>query len=121
MTAAAALGLDMILDTVSANHEIMPYAGMLDAAGKYICIGLTTAPFSIAAPALLFSQKTIQGSLIGGTKATQEMIDFCCEKGIYPAIQVIPATDIIATLKKLDEKNDSVVRYVIDCATIPAA
>lgn len=110
--------LDIILDTISANHEIMPYASLLASDGQHTLIGLTTQPFSVPGAPFLFSQKSIRGSLIGGTQKTQEMIDFCCSKGVYPAIKVIDAKEISDTLKKLDEKNDSIVRYVIDCSTI---
>eukprot|EP00227_Mantoniella_beaufortii_P015055 CAMPEP_0197592856 /NCGR_PEP_ID=MMETSP1326-20131121/16142_1 /TAXON_ID=1155430 /ORGANISM="Genus nov. species nov., Strain RCC2288" /LENGTH=360 /DNA_ID=CAMNT_0043158661 /DNA_START=48 /DNA_END=1130 /DNA_ORIENTATION=+ len=117
--AAAAGSLDIVLDTVSANHELMPYANLLCGDGQMTLIGLTTEPFSVPGAPFLFSQKSLRGSLIGGTQRTQEMIDFCCSKGVYPDIKVIPATEVMDVLKKLEEKNDSIVRYVIDCATIP--
>jgi uncharacterized zinc-type alcohol dehydrogenase-like protein len=88
-SAKAAVGtLDIILDTVSANHEMMPYADLLAADGQMTLVGLTTAPFTVPGAPFLFSQKSIRGTLIGGTQKTQEMIDFCCSKKIYPAIQV---------------------------------
>jgi D-arabinose 1-dehydrogenase-like Zn-dependent alcohol dehydrogenase len=97
----------------------MQYDGLLETSGKHVLIGLTTMPFSLPGAAMLFTKKTITGSLIGGAKATQDMIDFCCAKNIYPEIEVIGADKIVDALKALDGKNDSLKRYVIDCSTIP--
>jgi len=56
--------------------------------GELILIGLTGAPFSIPGAPFVFSQKSMRGSLISGTQRTQEMIDFCCSKKVFPEIKV---------------------------------
>lgn len=117
---AAAGSLDLVLDTISAEHEITQYTSLLHNTGKYVVIGGTSGT-SLATFALLMTQKSLHGSLIGGTRSTQEMMDFCCEKNVFPQVEVIPASDIAKVLKHLTEKNDQVIRYVIDCSTIPKA
>eukprot|EP00960_Hanusia_phi_P039500 753915-Hanusia_phi.AAC.31 len=119
--AKAAKSLDIILDTVSADHEVMPYIGLLATKGTHVMIGLTTKPLSVAGSALLFGRQNVTGSLIGGMQRTQEMIDFCCSKNIFPDVKVIGATEIKDALTKLEGKNDSLVRYVIDCGTFKSA
>lgn len=62
---------------------------------------------------LLAGMKTISGSITGGTKDTQEMMDFCAAHGIHPMIEVIPiqyANEAINRLLKRDVKY----RFVID-------
>ena len=48
-------------------------------------------------------------------------MDYCLGKGIYPEVEIIDAGKIGEAMRKLDEKNDRVVRYVVDCGTIPSA
>eukprot|EP00802_Teleaulax_amphioxeia_P019922 Tamp_20177.p1 GENE.Tamp_20177~~Tamp_20177.p1 ORF type:complete len:361 (+),score=102.73 Tamp_20177:39-1085(+) len=114
----AAKSFDLILDTVSADHEIMPYIGTLKTDGKHVLIGLTGKPMSIAGAPFLFGRVSVTGSLIGGIKATQEMMDFCTKNNIYPNVQVIKASEVQGALEKLDKKSDQIVRYVIDCSTL---
>ena len=59
-------------------------------------------------------RKTIAGSVIGGIKATQEVIDFCAENKIYPDTQIIKADQIGWAWKSLLEENKDGIRYVID-------
>ena len=63
----APAGLDLILDTVSAPHDIEPYLKLLAPNGRLVLLGLTSEPFKLSSSNLVFSQKVIQGSLIGGT------------------------------------------------------
>jgi uncharacterized zinc-type alcohol dehydrogenase-like protein len=66
---------------------------------------------------LIFKRRAIAGSLIGGIAETQEMLDFCADKGIVSDIEMIPA-------QKIDEAYDRMVRsdvkyrFVIDIATV---
>jgi D-arabinose 1-dehydrogenase-like Zn-dependent alcohol dehydrogenase len=48
------------------------------------------------------------------------MMDFCVAKGIYPEVEVIKMDQIVPSLQKLKEKNDRLVRFVIDCSSITA-
>jgi len=113
----AAKSFDLILDTVSADHELMPYIGTLKTDGKHVLIGLTGKPFSLPGAPFLFGRVSVTGSLIGGIERTQEMMDFSVKNNIYPNITVIKAPEIQGALEKLDKKSDTIVRYVIDCSS----
>ena len=116
--AAAADSLDLILDTVSACHDSQPYAKMLDKRGTLCMLGLQVTPVAVNATQFVFMRKSVTGSLIGGMKNTQEMIDFCCSRDIYPEIKVIDVAKAPDALQALADGNCSGVRYVIDCKTI---
>ncbi|KAL4540594.1 hypothetical protein Ndes2526A_g03565 [Nannochloris sp. 'desiccata'] len=77
---AAAGSLDGIIDTVSAMHDLQAYVALLRASGKYVCVGAPPEPYQIHAFALLMRRILVGGSLIGGIKETQEMLDICAEK-----------------------------------------
>ena len=63
---------------------------------------------------LVFNRIGIVGSLIGGIRETQEVLDLCAEHDIKPAIKMIGVNDINDVLKTLEEGNDSDYRHVID-------
>jgi len=104
---------DLILDTVSAKHEIAPFVGALKTHGVFVTVGAPPEPFSISGFAFIFGNKTWYGSLIGGIKETQEMIDFCAKHDIVSDVEVIP-------IDKFEEAYDRTIkadvkyRFVID-------
>jgi len=114
----AAGSLDLILNTVSATHEISTYLPLLARSGTIVQLGLSTNPHSISVFPLILRQVKITGSMIGGMRETQECIDFCAKHNILPTTQLITADKLDEVYKTLQEKNDLVVRYVID---IPAS
>ena len=85
----AAGGLDAILDTVSAKHDLSFYVNLLKVNGKYVIVGAPPEPYALSAFQLIFGRKLVAGSLIGGIKETQEMLDFCAEKNVLPMIEKI--------------------------------
>lgn len=111
--AAAAGTFDGIIDTVSAKHDFGEYVGLLDANGKYVVVGAPPDPFQVSAFSLLFRRITLGGSLIGGIKETQEMLDFCAEKKIACEIEKIPMKMVNEALDRM-EKGDVKYRFVID-------
>lgn len=84
-----------------------PYHELLGTDGKLVLIGLTTEPHKVSGLPLLLQRQTLTGSLIGGIKRTQEMIDFCCSKNLYPEIELVNASQIASTLQRLKTKNDT--------------
>ena len=113
--AALAQKCDIILNTVSAPHDLNVYLQLLNYNGILVQLGLVTAPHTINQFPLMLKRHSIGGSFIGGTAATQEVIDLCFEHSIYPDIQLIEAKDIDWAWKKLCEsKNGDGLRYVID-------
>ena len=87
--AAHAGTFDFILDTISADHDINAYIGMLGLDGEITLVGAPEKPLPVSAFALLFGRKSLSGSLIGGIAETQEMLDFCGKHGITADVEVI--------------------------------
>ena len=113
--------LDVILDTVSAPHDVSALVDLLAPDGTLVLLGLDAHPVSLPPKSLVFSRRVVRGSLIAGTKSTEACLEWCASRGVFPEVRVIGANRAADALKALDEKNDAAVRYVIDCATIPRA
>ncbi len=85
---------DFILDTISADHDINAYIGMLGLDGNITLVGAPEKPLAVSAFALLFGRKSLSGSLIGGIKETQEMLDFCGRHNITSDVEIIPINKV---------------------------
>nr|AFY63472.1 geraniol dehydrogenase [Perilla frutescens] len=110
----AAVGtLDGIIDTVSAEHPLVPLMSLLKPHGKLIVVGAPEKPLQLHAFSLIQGRKTVAGSAIGGMKETQEMIDFAAKKNIIPDVEVIPIDYINTAMDRL-LKSDVKYRFVID-------
>ncbi len=107
---------DFILDTVSAKHDFTPYLGSLKMDGTMVLVGAAPEPSEVSAFALIFGRKKLTGSLIGGIKETQEMLDYCAKKKVYADIELIPATEINAAYERTI-KGKVKYRFVIDAKT----
>jgi uncharacterized zinc-type alcohol dehydrogenase-like protein len=82
-----------------------------------VLLGVPPAPTPIAAGSLIFGRKTLSGSLIGGIKETQEMLDFCGKHNITADIELIPIQKINEAYDRV-VKNDVKYRFVIDMASL---
>lgn len=112
----AAVGtMDGIIDTVSADHPLVPLISLLKHNGKLVLVGAPTKPHELPAFPLLSGRKMVGGSLIGGIKETQEMIDFAAKHKITAAIELIPIDYINTAMERL-QKSDVRYRFVIDIA-----
>jgi len=109
---------DMILDTVSAPHDYNAYLGLLRRDGTMVLVGVPE-PSMLAAPALIFGRKRLAGSLIGGIKETQEMLDFCAAHQVAADVEVIGIEDINAAYERM-LRSDVRYRFVIDIASLRA-
>lgn len=105
--------LDLIVDTVSAQHDFTPYLGTLKIDGTMVLVGAAPEPNMVAAFSLIFGRKKLAGSLIGGIKETQEMLDFCARKKVFADVEVIPAADINEAFERTI-KSQVKYRFVID-------
>ena len=110
---AAAESFDLIINTVSATHEIAGHLQLLARDGTMVMLGLTTEGLPVFAVPLLWRRRSVAGSLIGGIRETQEMLDFCAEHGIASDIEVISPDQINEAYARL-EKSDVRYRFVID-------
>jgi len=115
---AHANSFDFILNTVAASHSLDAFTGLLKRDGTMVLVGVPEHPHPSPSVAnLIFKRRAIAGSLIGGIAETQEMLDFCADKGIVSDIEMIP-------MQKIDEAYDRMVkgdvkyRFVIDNATL---
>ncbi|XP_062145046.1 probable cinnamyl alcohol dehydrogenase 1 isoform X2 [Alnus glutinosa] len=103
---------DFIIDTASGDHPFDPYMSLLKISGVLVLVGFPSeVKFSPAS--LILGLRTISGSVTGGTKVTQEMIDYCAAQNIYPNIEVIPIQYANEALERLIKK-DVKYRFVID-------
>lgn len=106
-----------ILDTVSAPHDYNAYLNLLKTDGTMILVGAPETPTPVQAFSLIFKRRRLAGSLIGGIKETQAMLDFCAEHQIESDIEMIP-------IQQVNEAYDRVVRgdvryrFVIDMASL---
>ena len=108
---------DFILDTISAEHDINAYLKMLGLEGNITLVGAPEKPLAVSAFALIFGRKSISGSLIGGIKETQEMLDFCGEHNITADVEVIPIQKVNEAYERL-VKSDVKYRFSIDIASL---
>ena len=108
---------DFILDTISANHDIQAYMGLLKLDGALVLVGVPSEPAKVHAMSFIFGRKTLAGSLIGGIAETQEMLDFCGQHGITSDVEVIPVEKINEAYERTI-KSDVRYRFVIDLATL---
>src|ERR1700740_1660 len=85
---------NFILDTASAQHDINSYLTLLKLDGTLTLVGAPPKPLPVAAFSLLFGRHSLAGSGIGGIRETQEMLDFCADKGITADVAVIQIPQI---------------------------
>lgn len=115
--AANAGRFSFILDTVSAQHDYNAYLGLLKRDGTMVLVGAPPEPTPVAAFGLIFGRRRLAGSLIGGIKETQEMLDFCAEHGVASDIELIPIQQINEAYERM-LKGDVRYRFVIDLASL---
>lgn len=109
---------DFILDTVSASHDLDCYTALLKRDGALCLVGVPPLPHpSPNIFPLVFGRKAIVGSLIGGIAETQEMLDFCAEKGITAEIETISVMNIEKAYERM-LKSDVKYRFVIDIGSL---
>jgi alcohol dehydrogenase (NADP+) len=114
---AHAGSFDFILDTVSAPHDINPLIASLRLDGHLVLVGLPTEPLATMAAGLIWSRRSVAGSLIGGLRETQEMLDYCAEHGIASDVEIIPIQQVNEAFERTI-KADVKYRFVIDMASL---
>lgn len=108
---------DLILDTVSADHDIDSYMDLLKRSGQMVLVGAPEKPQQISAFSLIFQRRHISGSLIGGIKETQEMLDYCGKHNIVSDIELISMNQINTAFERI-LASDVKYRFVIDMSTL---
>jgi len=110
---------NFILDTIAADHDINAFINMLGLDGNITLVGAPETPLKVSAFGLIFGRKSLSGSLIGGIKETQEMLDFCGEHNITSDVEVIPVQKINEAYERM-VKSDVRYRFSIDMASLKA-
>jgi uncharacterized zinc-type alcohol dehydrogenase-like protein len=110
-----AKSFDFIIDTVSAPHDLNAYLALLKRDGVLTLVGAPPDDVPVSAFSLLMPRRQLAGSLIGGIAETQEMLDFCAERGITCNIELIGIEQINEAYERM-LKSDVKYRFVIDMA-----
>ena len=110
--------LDLILNTVSVPHDLDPYLNALRRDGTMVLLGVPPTPHPMPfVGGLIFGRRALAGSLIGGIKETQELLDFCGKHGITSDIEQIPMSEINTAYERM-LRSDVKYRFVIDMASL---
>ena len=110
---------DFILSTISAPYDINSYLALVKRDGKMVVIGAPEKPSELILFSLIMGRKTVAGSLIGGIKETQEMLDFCGKNNITSEVEMINIQDINKAYDRM-LKSDVRYRFVIDMKSLAA-
>src|SRR5437764_1890071 len=108
---------DFILDTASGKHDLNAYLELLKHDGTLTLVGIPAEPEAIGAMPLVRRRRRLAGSLIGGIAETQEMLDFCADRGIACEIEMIPIVNINKAYERM-LKIDVKYRFVIDVGSL---
>ena len=108
---------DMILDCVSAEHDVNAYLNLVRVGGNLTLVGAPEKPLPVSAFALFVGNKTLGGSMIGGIAETQGMLDFCGKHGITSDVEVIPIQKINEAYERM-LRSDVKYRFSIDMASL---
>ncbi len=108
---------DLIINTVSAKIDITSYLSLLKVDGALVNVGAPAEPMAVNVFSLIMGRRSFAGSLIGGIKETQEMLNFCAEHDISADIEIISADKIDEAYDRV-LKSDVRYRFVIDISTM---
>lgn len=112
----AAGRFDFILDTISAKHDYNAYLGLLRLDGTMVLVG-APAPTLLSPFPLILGRRRLAGSMIGGIRETQEMLNFCAAHGVASDVEVIDIKDINNAYERM-LRSDVRYRFVIDLASL---
>lgn len=110
---------DLFIDTVAASHNLSPYFNLLKREGTMVQVGAPEHPLPVEVFPLIFKRRNFAGSLIGGIKETQEMLDFCAEKGIAADVEIIPIQKINEAYERMLKSNVK-YRFSVDMESLEA-
>jgi uncharacterized zinc-type alcohol dehydrogenase-like protein len=108
---------DLIINTVSADIDLNAYLSLLKINGHMVLVGVPEKPMMIHPFPLIMGRRSLAGSLIGGIRETQEMLDFCGKHNIAPEIELIPFQKVNEAYERVI-KSDVRYRFVIDTSTL---
>lgn len=109
---------DFILNTVSAPHDMDALLALLRREGTMILVGAPGKPVPFSPFSLIMARKNMAGSLIGGIKETQEMLDYCAKEAVLPEVEVLPVSRVNEAYERV-LRGDVRYRFVLDMKTLP--
>jgi uncharacterized zinc-type alcohol dehydrogenase-like protein len=115
-TAAARDGFDVVVDTVSAPHDLAPYLKLVAMDGTLSLLG-HLGPVTVEVMDLLVGRKRLGSAGSGGRPATAAMLRFCADHGITADVEVLPSAEIHTALDRL-RRNDVRHRFVLDMSDL---
>ncbi len=110
---------DFILDTLSAQHDYNAYLNLLRLDGTMVLVGVPD-PSPLSAFSLIARRRRLAGSMIGGIRETQEMLNFCAAHSISADVEVIPIQKVNEAFERM-LRSDVRYRFVIDSASFHQA
>ena len=111
-------GLEVVVEAVGRPETYEQAFYARDLAGTMVLVGMPE-PCTLAAGSLVIGRKRLAGSLIGGIRETQEMLDFCAAHQIAADVEVIDIAEINAAYERM-LRSDVRYRFVIDIASLAA-
>ena len=109
---------DLIINTVSsADLDMAVYFELLKLDGTLVNVGAPDKPLAVNVFSLIMKRRSFAGSLIGGIKETQEMLDFCAIHNITPEIEVVEPSYVNEAFERV-LKSDVRYRFVLDMGKI---
>ena len=108
---------DFILSTISAEHDYNQYLDLLKVNGTMVVVGAPPKPSVVNAFTIIGKRRSLAGSMIGGIKETQEMLDYCAEHQIVSDVEVIKMSRINDAYERMI-KSDVRYRFVIEIASL---
>lgn len=109
--------MDVIVDTISANHDITPFLRLLGTAGRIVIIGIPSMKYDIAPTELIFQEKGLNGSIVGSPRETRELLELCGIYNIIADVEVVSVVDVEKALQRL-RNGDVQYRFVLDMRTL---
>ena len=107
----------MIINTVSAELDWNQYLELLALDGSMVVVGIPEKQTPVGSFPLVAGRRSLAGSLIGGIKETQEMLDFCGKNNIASEIELIPIQKVNEAYKRI-LSSDVRYRFVIDIKSL---
>ncbi|MGJ0118073.1 NAD(P)-dependent alcohol dehydrogenase [Williamsia sp. MIQD14] len=114
--AAARDTFDVVVDTISSEHEVEPYLAITAVDGLLVALG-HLGPMTVDTMALLVGRKRLSSSGSAGLRSTREMLAFCGEHGILADVDVLPSRDVDTALDRV-RRNDVRYRIVLDMSDL---
>ncbi|GGK29580.1 zinc-binding dehydrogenase [Yeosuana aromativorans] len=108
---------DFLLNTIPVGHDMDPYLALLKIDATMVLVGAVEPLKPFHGGSIIMGRKRIAGSLIGGIKETQEMLDFCGKHNITSDIELINMQDINSAYERVTS-NDVKYRFVIDMQSL---